>query len=125
MAGAAPLPALLAGSHFILIGAVAFGIIALLGYIVHRTTLYTITSKRVVMRFGMALPMTFNIPFTQIAAADVKLFCEWRGRCRLHTQERFAGDVRAPVAARARPRASHIPSPHCVASPMPSASAIS
>lgn len=79
MAGAAPLPAVLSGAHFILIGAVAFGIIALLGYAVHRTTLYTITSKRVVMRFGMALPMTLNIPFTQIAAADVKLFANGAG----------------------------------------------
>jgi hypothetical protein len=79
MAGAAPLPAFLAGSHFILIGAIAFGIIALLGYIVHRTTLYTVTSKRIVMRFGMALPMTLNIPFTQIAAADVKLFANGAG----------------------------------------------
>ncbi len=79
MDGMAPLPAVLSGAHFILIGAVAFGILALLGYVVHRTTLYTITSKRVVMRFGMALPMTLNIPFTQIAAADVKLFSNGTG----------------------------------------------
>ena len=79
MEGMAPVPAVLSGAHFILIGAVAFGIVALLGYAVHKTTLYTITSKRVVMRFGMALPMTLNIPFTQIAAADVKLFANGAG----------------------------------------------
>lgn len=79
MAGSAPVPAMLSGAHFILIGAVALGIIALLGYAVHRTTLYTITTKRVVMRFGMALPMTLNIPFRQIAAADVKLFANGSG----------------------------------------------
>jgi hypothetical protein len=79
MEGMAPVPALLSGAHFILIGCVAFGIVALLGYVAHRTTLYTITSKRVVMRFGMALPMTLNIPFTQIAAADVKLFASGAG----------------------------------------------
>lgn len=79
MEGMALLPAVLSGAHFILIGAVAFAIVALLGYVVHRTTLYTITSKRIVMRFGMALPMTLNIPFTQIAAADVKLFANGGG----------------------------------------------
>ena len=28
-----------------------------------RTTVYTITNRRVVMRFGVALPMTLNLPF--------------------------------------------------------------
>ena len=77
--GAAPANALLAGSHFIVIGAIAFSIVALLGYLVHRTTLYTITSKRLVMRFGVALPMTLNIPFKQIASADAKVFANATG----------------------------------------------
>lgn len=77
--GAPPLKALLAGSHFIVIGAIAFGIVALLAYLVQRTTLYTITSKRLVMRFGIALPMTLNIPFKQIASADAKVFANGTG----------------------------------------------
>lgn len=79
LAGESPLRTMLAGSHFIVIGLAALGIVALLGYIVQRTTLYTITSKRVVMRFGMALPMTLNIPFTQIASADAKVFTNGTG----------------------------------------------
>ncbi len=34
-------------------------------------TLYTITSKRVVMRIGIALTITYNLPFSKIAGAKV------------------------------------------------------
>ena len=37
-----------------------------------RTTLYTITTRRVVMRFGLALPMTINIPFAIIESAGLR-----------------------------------------------------
>ena len=37
--------------------------LALLAWLLARTTIYTITDQRVVMRFGVALPMTFNLPF--------------------------------------------------------------
>jgi Bacterial PH domain len=36
-------------------------------------TLYTITSKRIVMRIGIALTITYNLPFSRIAAADLSL----------------------------------------------------
>lgn len=39
---------------------------------VRRSTIYTITNKRVVMRFGVALPVTFNFPFKQITEANLK-----------------------------------------------------
>ena len=42
----------------------AVGLIALFAWIVARTTSYTITSRRVVMRVGVAVPMTVNIPFS-------------------------------------------------------------
>jgi Bacterial PH domain len=35
------------------------------------TTTYTLTTKRAVMKIGMALPVTFNIPFKQIDGAYV------------------------------------------------------
>ena len=40
-----------------------------------RTTIYTITTRRVVMRFGLALPMTVNIPFTIVESAGLR---HWR-----------------------------------------------
>ncbi|WP_394690175.1 photosynthetic complex putative assembly protein PuhB [Hoeflea sp.] len=39
---------------------------------VQKTTMYTITNKRVVMRIGVALSATFNLPFTRIASADMR-----------------------------------------------------
>ena len=50
----------------------ALGLIALFAWGVARTTVYTITTRRVVIRFGIALPMTINIPFKQIVAASVR-----------------------------------------------------
>ena len=37
-----------------------------------RTTVYTITNRRVVMRFGAAIPKAINIPFTIIEGAALK-----------------------------------------------------
>ncbi|MBP7339754.1 photosynthetic complex putative assembly protein PuhB [Niveispirillum sp.] len=44
----------------------ALGLLELFAWAVERTTLYTVTSERVVMRFGVALSMTLNLPFSQI-----------------------------------------------------------
>lgn len=43
-----------------------FGLISLYAWAVQKTTLYTVTNKRVVIRFGVALSMTLNLPFKQI-----------------------------------------------------------
>lgn len=37
-----------------------------------RSTIYTITSQRVVMRFGIVLPMSINLPFVRIERAALK-----------------------------------------------------
>lgn len=39
-----------------------------------RTTVYSITSRRVVIRHGIALPMSVNIPFTAVHAAATKIY---------------------------------------------------
>jgi len=44
----------------------AVALLALLAWLAARTTVYSITSKRIVMRIGIALPMTINIPFRAI-----------------------------------------------------------
>ncbi len=48
-------------------------------WLIARTTVYTITSRRVVMRFGIALPMTWNIPFARISNVDLKLYPDGAG----------------------------------------------
>ena len=50
-------------------GVAAVAILTMLAWLVGRTTVYTITTKRVVMRFGIALPITINVPFRIVAAA--------------------------------------------------------
>lgn len=39
---------------------------------VHQTTVYTITNKRIVMKFGVTLPVAFNLPFAEIESVDVR-----------------------------------------------------
>ena len=53
--------------------ALAIGLFFLLAWLIARTTVYTITNRRVVMRIGVALSVTFNIPFSIIASADCRL----------------------------------------------------
>lgn len=50
------------------------GMLAGLAWGSARTTLYTVTDRRVVMRIGIVLSVTFNLPLCRIAGADLR--CE-------------------------------------------------
>ncbi len=50
-----------------------------LAWLFARTSVYTITDRRLVMRVGVALPMSINLPFGRIAAADLKLYRDGTG----------------------------------------------
>lgn len=52
----------------------ACGLLAGIAWLMSRTTVYTITNRRIVMRVGIVLSITFNLPFAQIASAG------WRQR---------------------------------------------
>lgn len=54
------------------VGAVPVALICAYAWIVSRMTVYTITDRRVVLRVGIALPVTINLPFARIAGADLK-----------------------------------------------------
>jgi hypothetical protein len=60
-------------------GLVAAALLVGLAYLSARTTVYTITSKRLIMRIGMALPVSINLPFNQIDGAAVRLFANGSG----------------------------------------------
>jgi len=64
--------ALAAGIGTILLGAAFYALAALFAFLVERTTIYTLTDKRVVMRCGVALSIAFQFPFSQITSADVR-----------------------------------------------------
>lgn len=52
-------------------GSAGVGLLAGLALLSSRSTIYTITDRRVVMRFGIALPKCINLPMVRIAAADL------------------------------------------------------
>lgn len=49
----------------------AVGLITLMAWLSARGTVYTITDKRVVMRVGIVLTLTFNLPHKRIASAGL------------------------------------------------------
>jgi hypothetical protein len=56
----------------LLVAALGLGLLAFLAWAQARSTVYTLTQKRLVMRFGVALPKCVNLPLAQIVSADVK-----------------------------------------------------
>jgi hypothetical protein len=61
------------------LAAVALGLLALYAWLVARTTVYTITTRRVVMRFGVALPITIQIAYSTIEAAGLRSWSDGAG----------------------------------------------
>ncbi len=73
------------------LAAVALSILSLLALAYSRSTVYTITSRRLVVRSGVAVPMMINIPWDSVESADLR-------RCRDGTGDiafRLAADRRA------------------------------
>lgn len=56
-----------------LMGGLACGLIYGFSYAQARASVYTITNRRVVMRIGVALTLTLNLPFSRIGAADLQM----------------------------------------------------
>ncbi len=64
---------------FVPLALAAVGLPALLAWLYARTTVYTITNRRVVIRFGVALPMSLNLPFRIVAAAGLRTYADGTG----------------------------------------------
>lgn len=58
--------------NVLIAGLIGIALLALLAWLNARSTVYTITDRRTVMRFGVALPMAINIPHSLIGSADLK-----------------------------------------------------
>ncbi len=69
--GATLLAALRGSLALALMAAVAIGILAALARLAASTTVYTLTDKRVVMRIGIVLTVTYNLPLKHIDAAHL------------------------------------------------------
>lgn len=61
------------GVPFVVLGLVACGVLYVLALVQARSTVYTLTNKRVAMRIGAALTMTLNLPYNWIGTAGLSL----------------------------------------------------
>jgi hypothetical protein len=61
------------------LGALAAGTLSFLAYLSGRMTVYSVTSERILIRHGIAVPITVNIPFALIESADLKQFSNGTG----------------------------------------------
>lgn len=77
--GASLAAAAMEGLAIVPIGALGIALLLGLAWVHARTTIYTITNRRVAVRYGIALPMTVNLPFSRIGSADLKLYADGTG----------------------------------------------
>lgn len=57
----------------------AIALLLLLAWLNTRATVYTITDRRVVVRFGVAIQMAVNLPFRTVQSADLRCFPDGSG----------------------------------------------
>ena len=65
---------------------VALASVWTLAWMTARTTVYTLTNKRMVLRLGIVLTVAFNLPLRRIAAADIRALDEGFGDITLALQ---------------------------------------
>jgi len=61
------------------LGTIAIVVLLSISYLVSSTTVYSITDKRLVMRIGIVLNLSLNIPFSQVQAAESKAYSDHSG----------------------------------------------
>jgi hypothetical protein len=62
-----------------LMGAACLALVGVIGWAMARTTTYTITNRRVVLKIGVALRKSVNVPFKRVAAATLRAAGGGRG----------------------------------------------
>jgi hypothetical protein len=70
--GTSMVTAIGSAATLMLVGSLAIAILVLLAKVTAKTSVYSITSRRLVLRVGVALPITINIPFAAIAGANLR-----------------------------------------------------
>ena len=61
------------------VGLIGVGILALIAWGTARSTVYTLTNRRIVMRIGIALPKCINLPLSLIKSADLAMNADGSG----------------------------------------------
>jgi len=110
--------AIVSAASCILLGAAGVLLFCFFAWAMARTTTYTITQKRVVLTYGMALPKSLNLPLCAIEAVDLKINADGTGDIafRLPAKKRLSylllwPNVRAGAQGRAQPVLRCIPEP--------------
>ena len=57
----------------------ALGLLAIFAWLTARTAVYTVTNRRVVMRIGIVLSVTFNLPHRMIESVNIRNFSNGTG----------------------------------------------
>jgi len=87
LADGQPLAAALAGSAGLaVVAALGIGLLALIAWLSARTTIYAITTRRVMLRIGIALPIFVNLPFKGIDGAALRVCRDGTGDLPLQLQ---------------------------------------
>jgi len=77
--GTAAAEALASGARTLALGGLALGLLAGLAWLLARSATYTVTNRRVILSFGIALPMSVNLPYSRLEAAAVKEYADGSG----------------------------------------------
>ena len=72
MAGAPALEVAVDTGKIVGVGMVPILFLALYSWGIGRSTVYSITNKRVVLQMGLVVPMTINLPFSKIESATMR-----------------------------------------------------
>ena len=68
-----PLSVAIANASGVLVPfAIAMLLLGGLAFLYSRTTRYSVTNRRLLLQFGAVLPMTLNVPFSQVTSAAVR-----------------------------------------------------
>jgi hypothetical protein len=71
--------AAVAGVKTLGLGAGALAIVGGLAFLSARTTLYVVTTRRLVLKVGIALPIFINVPFKDIGSASARVYGDGTG----------------------------------------------
>lgn len=77
--GAAVASAGIAALWLLIPGALSVAVLCGLALMYARTTRYRVTSRRVLMQFGVALPITLNVPLRIVGSASLKSYSDGTG----------------------------------------------
>jgi hypothetical protein len=88
VAGHGVLFAATSGLSGLTLAAAGIGLFSFFAWLIARTTTYTITNRRVVITYGMALPKSINLPYVRIDAADMKVNADGTGDIALKLPEK-------------------------------------